>query len=146
MKSYLIHLRVHVRRNESVKCPVKHCSFSTNIIGTYGSHMSKTHSLLTSSDIKDTLKVSHQIGNSAHCGMVTLAESDSESTSMDMTTTDMTATDDSDSCQNSAESTEGKSLTTTQISNEVALLYLKMKCIYSISVCAIQNIFEDVSN
>jgi len=54
VKSYLIHLRVHVRRNECVTCPVKHCNFCTNILGTFGSHMSKKHGLLTVQSIKDT--------------------------------------------------------------------------------------------
>jgi len=32
--AFLLHLRVHVRQNETVFCPVCDCNFKTNVIGT----------------------------------------------------------------------------------------------------------------
>jgi len=140
VKSYLIHLRVHARRNESVACPVKHCTFSTNIVGTYGSHMSKKHGLLTLEHIKDTLKVPRRTWKQhKSCTVVPSIDSDVETTDTDVNTADV-----ENSCfNNSAECAAETSV--AEMANEVALLYLKMKCVHGISAYAIQNIFEDLN-
>jgi len=49
-------------RNETVDCPAKDCTFRTNIIGTFTSHMSKKHGLLTYSCVRpEILRKPHTV-------------------------------------------------------------------------------------
>lgn len=137
VKSFLIHLRAHVRRNENVTCPVKHCNFCTNIVGTYGSHMSKKHGLLAFGDIKDILKLSrHRCRQTSISSTLPSAQCENETSDGDI------AIDGQNSCPDSQECAEAHGKV---IVDEVALLYLKMKCLHGISNAAIQSIFDDVN-
>lgn len=49
------HLRRHLRNHETVACPYKDCSFTTNVYSTFNSHKSRSHQASVSSDFKNDI-------------------------------------------------------------------------------------------
>lgn len=49
------HLRRHLRNHETVACPYKDCSFTTNVYSSFNSHKSRSHQASVSSDFQNDI-------------------------------------------------------------------------------------------
>jgi len=128
-KRLFTHLRlIHLRRSDTVRCFFKNCSFSSNVIGTWNSHISRYHDLKTANehDIKcslreqlpteeyDLLEADYSVGTSNG------SETDTPSTSI-------------------------LSAVQPSIEKSLAVFFLKMLVIWTIPEYVIQDIFETFS-
>lgn len=54
-KEYFEHLRQHLKKQETVSCVFKNCSFKTNIYGTFALHRNRKHTLHSLDEFKDDI-------------------------------------------------------------------------------------------
>jgi len=134
--AFLAHLRIHVRRNETVDCPAKDCTFRTNIIGTFTCHLSKKHELLTYSCVRpEILSKPHTV----ECEVNGTETNDQLSLGVVCTSDPADGTVDSavdSSCEIKA----------SDIEHETVLLFFQLETVYGISQRSIQSLIADINS
>jgi len=133
----MAHLRIHVRRSEMVSCPVVDCHFKTNVLGTFWSHYSKKHALLTYSSIRDEIRCPSATVNSNNANEnedMEVEEDTSEAELESLGTVSAPVTAD-----------YSDEITPFDIERELALFFLKLETVYGISRSAIQNLISDLN-
>ena len=136
--SFMTHLRVHVRRSETVVCPVAGCPFKSNVLGTFWSHYSRKHSFLTYKSIRDEIRCK---------SVADTATADASTVNIDDDVQNETCVSDPDLDMDAgpAERDCTEQSTMNDLEHELALFFLKLETVYGISRSAIQAIISDLN-
>ncbi|XP_039660298.1 uncharacterized protein LOC120561302 [Perca fluviatilis] len=132
-RSLLSHLRTHLKQHEMVHCPFKNCHYCTNVYSSFNAHKSRNHPDCDVSDFKDEIVLTETDRNGQP--MPSQADSDQGSLSPEL---------DALEC-NPPESTDDIGELRTQLTNNLASLFLKMNSVLHVSEMAIQDIVENLS-
>lgn len=126
----LSHLRKHLKNHETVACPYKDCSYSTNVYSSFNSHKSRAHQASLASDFQTDI-VSEDPQN--------LQASISEVTSdlHEECPGQSTEVGDDDQCDTDN--------LRNQLKMNVSSLFLKMQAILHVSNTAIQEIVDHLN-
>ena len=118
------HYRDHCNEGLSVPCIVKRCNRVFDVFSSYTAHMSRMHRNVSLLNIRDEVKCQKA---------VTLLPEDDHMCTMDLE-------EDSDATGS------GSSVKSSDLSANIALMFLKMKALYCLSDATVQAIIDDFSN
>lgn len=120
----LSHLRIHLKKHETVVCPYKGCNYSTNVYSTFNCHKSRVHQTSLASDFGSDI-VFEQTPQAT--SSVTI-DGDEESTSTEV---------------------QDKQCDTLNLKNQLKLnaasLFMKMQAILHVSTTATQEIVDHLN-
>lgn len=134
VKSFLAHLRTHVRNHETVTCPFRGCLFMSNVVGTFTSHFSKNHRTLDVNSLKDEVKVT-QYADQGEVSSVEDHMEVSENGGVDNTVSNK----DNDPCPGVSDE-----INTSDVESEVALFFLKLKTVHGIPNTTVNDIVSEI--
>lgn len=126
-KTFFKHLALHLKNQETVQCPIRGCTFKTNIRPTFTSHRSRNHRNCSLQDYRTTVRSSTSNGEQV----------DFEVSSQD----NVSASDVEDYVVEVEENVDNETL-----KHKLAALFLSMQTVLHISRSATQITVEDLHN
>lgn len=125
INKYFIHLKIHLRNREVVKCPFVGCFFKSNVLSTFTAHRSRYHKPSTLGNFRPELVAEHTV-------FVPVIEDDIVSDTEDILVTD-SVFEAGSGLEN------GKA-----IQNQLGSLFLRMQTLLHVSNSAVQEIIDEL--